>query len=219
MIEQRPFTVGAGTSTIEVPIKEGYGPNVYASVVLVKGRTGKGGAACPIIRMGMTTLTVDTEAQAPEGGGRHRQAELPPRRDGHRRAEGDRRRRQAGAGRGGAVGGRRGRADADRVQDPGSAGDLLRAWGLGVTTATQYERLARLPEPGEERYATGGDGAGAPGTFRSRFLATAYWNPRIETDADGRAKVTFQAPDNLTAYRLMAVAADAASASARATGA
>ena len=35
-------------------------------------------------------------------------------------------------------------------------------WGLGVTTATQYERLARLPEPGEDRYATGGDG-GAPG--------------------------------------------------------
>src|SRR6185503_15614437 len=80
-------------------------------------------------------------------------------------------------------------------------------WGLGVTTATQYERLARLPEPGEERYATGGDGA--PGTFRSRFMSTAYWNPAIETDAEGRAKVTFAAPDNLTAYRLMAVVADA----------
>ncbi len=83
------------------------------------------------------------------------------------------------------------------------------AWGLGVTTTTQYERLARLPEPGEERYATGGDGAGAPGTFRSRFMSTAYWNARIETDAEGHAKVSFQAPDNLTAYRLMAVAADA----------
>ena len=81
-------------------------------------------------------------------------------------------------------------------------------WGLGVTTSTQYERLARLPEPGEERYATGGD-SGAPGTFRSRFLATAYWNPAIETDAGGHARVTFKAPDNLTAYRLMAVAADA----------
>jgi uncharacterized protein YfaS (alpha-2-macroglobulin family) len=40
-------------------------------------------------------------------------------------------------------------------------------------------------------------------------MATAYWNPAIETDADGRARVTFAAPDNITAYRLMAVAADA----------
>ena len=42
VIEQRLVTVGAGTSTVDVPIKEGYGPNVYASVMLVKGRTGKG---------------------------------------------------------------------------------------------------------------------------------------------------------------------------------
>ena len=51
------------------------------------------------------------------------------------------------------------------------------AWGLGVTTASQYERMAHLPEPGEERYATGGDGAGAPGTFRSRFLADRVLEP------------------------------------------
>ena len=59
---------------------------------------------------------------------------------------------------------------------PDPLGDVLPPWALGVMTATQYERLARLPEPGEERYATGGD-SGAPGTFRSRFLATAYWEP------------------------------------------
>ena len=63
VIEKRLFTVGAGTSTVEVPIKEGYGPNVYASAILVKGRTGKGGRGVPVIRMGMTTLTVDTEAK------------------------------------------------------------------------------------------------------------------------------------------------------------
>src|SRR4029078_8988063 len=55
------------------------------------------------------------------------------------------------------------------------------AWGLGVTTASQYERIAHLPEPGEERYATGGDGAGAPGTFRSRCLANSQ---RTRRDRD-----------------------------------
>jgi uncharacterized protein YfaS (alpha-2-macroglobulin family) len=87
-------------------------------------------------------------------------------------------------------------------------------WGLGVQTSTEYERLAKLPEPGEERSATGGDGSGEGpsgrlGTPRSRFRATAFWNPRLETDAQGKAVVTFQAPDNLTAFRVMAVAADA----------
>ena len=40
-------------------------------------------------------------------------------------------------------------------------------------------------------------------------MSTAYWNARIETDAERAREGQFQAPDNLTAYRLMAVAADA----------
>ena len=79
---------------------------------------------------------------------------------------------------------------------------------LGVMTSTQLERLAQVPEPGPDRYVTGGDSAGAPGTFRARFRASAYWNPGLETDENGQARVAFAAPDNLTAFRLMAVAAD-----------
>ena len=41
------------------------------------------------------------------------------------------------------------------------------------------------------------------------MMATAYWNPALRTDAHGQAKVQFPAPDNLTAFRLMATAADA----------
>ena len=65
MVERRlDSTVGKGTSTIDVPIKEGgYGPNVYASVVLVKGRSSKGARGLPLMRMGMTTLAVDTDAK------------------------------------------------------------------------------------------------------------------------------------------------------------
>src|SRR5262249_15314393 len=45
--------------------------------------------------------------------------------------------------------------------------------------------------------------------MRTKFLSTAFWAPALITGADGAAEVTFTAPDNLTAFRLMAVAADA----------
>jgi uncharacterized protein YfaS (alpha-2-macroglobulin family) len=208
VIEKRLFTVGGGTSTVEIPIKEGYGPNVYASALLVKGRTGKGGRGVPIIRMGMTTLAVDTEAK-------RLKVEVATDRPSYRPSETVTADVKVTDGAGRPVQAEVALSAADEgvltligFKTPDPLATFYAAWGLAVTTSSQYERIAHLPEPGEERYATGGDGAGAPGTFRSRFLATAYWNPRIETDPQGHARVTFQAPDNLTAYRLMAVAAD-----------
>jgi uncharacterized protein YfaS (alpha-2-macroglobulin family) len=207
IIDRRLVKVGAGTSTIEVPIKEGYGPNVYASVVLVKGRNGKGARGLPLLRMGMASLAVDTEAK-------RLKIAVTTDRESYRPGEqvtADLRVTDAA---GKPVQAEVALAAADEgvltliaFKTPDPLATFFAPWGLGVTTATQYERLAHLPEPGEERYATGGDGA--PGTFRSRFLATAYWNPAIETDAAGHAQVKFAAPDNLTAYRLMAVGADA----------
>ena len=208
VIERRLVTVGKGTSTIDVPIKEGYGPNVYASVMLVKGRTGKGPRGLPVMRMGMATLTVDTEAK-------RLKVAVTTDRDSYRPGDPVTAELRVTDAAGQPVQAEVALAAADEgvltligFKTPDPLATFFAPWGLGVTTATQYERLARLPEPGEERYATGGD-SGAPGTFRSRFMSTAYWNPAIETDAAGRARVTFAAPDNLTAYRLMAVAADA----------
>jgi uncharacterized protein YfaS (alpha-2-macroglobulin family) len=45
------------------------------------------------------------------------------------------------------------------------------------------------------------------GTSRSTFKDTAYWNPSVHTDANGRASLTFKLPDNLTTWTLAAVAA------------
>ena len=42
---------------------------------------------------------------------------------------------------------------------------------------------------------------------RSDFAALAYFAPAVATDASGRASVTVKLPDNLTRYRVMAVAA------------
>ncbi|MBM4300755.1 MAG: hypothetical protein FJ121_04370 [Deltaproteobacteria bacterium] len=44
--------------------------------------------------------------------------------------------------------------------------------------------------------------------LRRRFEAVAYFNPRVRTDAQGRAQVTFTLPDNMTTYRIYAVVLD-----------
>lgn len=44
--------------------------------------------------------------------------------------------------------------------------------------------------------------------LRQRFLAVAYFNPALRTDAQGRARATFTLPDNLTTFRVYVVALD-----------
>ncbi len=62
----------------------------------------------------------------------------------------------------------------------------------------------------DQKGLTGG-GGGEEGYFpaiamRKDFKACVYWNPSVPTDASGKAKVRFQLPDNLTAFRIIAVA-------------
>lgn len=42
--------------------------------------------------------------------------------------------------------------------------------------------------------------------LRGDFRFTAYWNPALNTDEEGNVRVTFTLPDNLTTFRVMAVA-------------
>jgi len=57
---------------------------------------------------------------------------------------------------------------------------------------------------------TGGGGLseGIMSKLRRRFEAVAYFNPRVLTDAQGRAQVSFTLPDNMTTYRVYTVVAD-----------
>lgn len=56
----------------------------------------------------------------------------------------------------------------------------------------------------------GGFLAGAAGTrLRTEFIPLAYFAGSVPTDAQGNARVTFSVPDNLTTWRIMAVATSA----------
>ncbi|HEY5939109.1 MAG TPA: alpha-2-macroglobulin family protein, partial [Kofleriaceae bacterium] len=85
------------------------------------------------------------------------------------------------------------------------------SYGLGVDAGTNWNRVARLADPEAGDPDEGGDGGSslAGQRVRSRFVASAYWAPMLVTDANGEIPFSFVAPDNLTAYRLMAVASDA----------
>lgn len=55
-----------------------------------------------------------------------------------------------------------------------------------------------------------GDAKGGPPVLdglRKNFLACAFWNATLRTDAQGRVHAEFPAPDSLTRYRVIAVAA------------
>jgi hypothetical protein len=195
---------------LEVPIVAGFEPNVFVSVALMRARTGAGGRGLPTMRMGVINLTVDDTKP------KRLSVAVAPERPGYRPGETVNATIEVKDAQGKPVRAEVALAAADEgvlsligFKTPDPMATFFAPWGLGVRSSSQFERLAKVPEPGQARYATGGDAAGALGTLRSRFRATAYWNPAVVTDGGGRARVSFPAPDNLTAFRLMAVAADA----------
>ena len=80
---------------------------------------------------------------------------------------------------------------------------------LDVTTGLTLDKL--LGEDPDERafenkgYLVGGVGKGMEGEVRRNFLGTAYWAGALKTDAEGNVSAKFIAPDGLTRYRIMAV--------------
>ncbi len=71
-----------------------------------------------------------------------------------------------------------------------------------------YNLLTRLIgiQKFEKKGANPGGGGASGLDMRSIFKFVAYWNPSVPTDSDGRASIEFQAPDNLTGWRVLAIA-------------
>ena len=93
-----------------------------------------------------------------------------------------------------------------RVPDPLSA--LSQPRPLGVATLESRTQLAKIQAPGFWELlgmGKGADGGGGGGDARQDFRATAYFNPTLFTDANGRVSERFRLPDSLSSYRVMAV--------------
>ena len=77
--------------------------------------------------------------------------------------------------------------------------------GLGVRTATPLTiNVDQITQTVFETVKGGGGGFGEGGIFdiREEFIDTAYWNAMLATGADGIASFDVTLPDNLTTWRL-----------------
>jgi uncharacterized protein YfaS (alpha-2-macroglobulin family) len=93
---------------------------------------------------------------------------------------------------------------------PDMVGHFWRERGLGVVTAAGLTVSAdRITEEvGEEAKGLGGGGGGEFGPVRTDFRDSAYWNPTVVTDDEGNATVSVDLPDNLTTWRMSAWGVD-----------
>jgi uncharacterized protein YfaS (alpha-2-macroglobulin family) len=205
--EVRTFT--SSGDAIVLPISEAHAPNIYVSVVLARGRTGDDDRHRPMIRMGLCNLEVDAAAK-------RLAVQVTTDKPSYRPGETVKARVQVRAGDGSGVPAEVSLAASDegvlqligfKTPDPQAA--FYAALGLAVGSSSNWMRLHRDNVPGADEDGEGGDGGDSSGHLRSKFLSTAFWAPALVTGADGAAEVSFSAPDNLTAFRVMAVAADA----------
>jgi alpha-2-macroglobulin len=179
--------------------------------VLVRGRSGEGDRGRPRFKMGVVDLVVDSAD-------RRLAVEVQTDRPSYRPGQQVRARIAVRAADGTPVRAEMAVAVADEgvlqisaFKTPDPLPVFYASWGLGVDSSTTWNRVlrARHPDDGEDDDEEGGDAGGdEAGRIRSRFMATAFWAPAVVTDRAGIAEVVFTAPDNLTAFRVMAVAAD-----------
>ncbi|HEX5107051.1 MAG TPA: MG2 domain-containing protein [Vicinamibacterales bacterium] len=220
----RQFALTSTQQSISIPITGNDIPNVFVSVLLVKGRTTAApanGAATdpgndasdpgkPAFRLGYVELKVEDRSKRLSVAVTTSQQEYRPASKANVRVDV----KDAG-----------GRGVASEVtlwavdygvlsltgyRAPDVAGSVYVEKSLQVFNEDNRQRIVSrrvLTPKGATDGGGGGDDAGA-GTLRKDFRVLAFWLGSVTTGSDGRARVNVTLPESLTTYRIMAVAAD-----------
>ncbi|MEO6525301.1 MAG: MG2 domain-containing protein [Gemmatimonadaceae bacterium] len=215
MIEQRRLRVASGSTTLKFPITEAYAPNVFVSVLVARGRAAKPGyfddLGRPTIRVGYAELRVTPEVKRLTVAVIPEQAEYRPADSARVRLR---------------VRDAQGRAARSEVtlwavdegvlaltgyKTPDPLDLVYQARGLGMRLASNMTSVAPQVPEGEKGWRAAGGGGGVAGAdvLRTRFQTTAFFIGSVVTDAQGNAVVSAKLPDNLTTFRVMAVAVTA----------
>ena len=210
------FVLTSTQQAINVPIAEGDIPNVFVSVLLVKGRTQAGGEddgsdpGKPTFRLGYVELQVEDASKRLKVTAKAEKDEFRPANTAHVSVT---------------VADAEGKPASSEVTlwavDYGvlsltafATPDVLRSVyvpkALQVVTTDNRQRIVSrrvLIPKGADEGGGGGEEPGA-GTLRKDFRVLAFWVGSVVTDANGRTTVDVKLPESLTTYRIMAVAGD-----------
>jgi alpha-2-macroglobulin len=216
LIEQRRLKIGSGATTLAFPVTEAWAPNAFVSIIVSRGRIEPPGKpddpGRPQMRVGYAELRVEPRVK-------RLSVAVTSVRDEYR--PGDTARMHL------AVRDAAGRGTRSEVtlwavdegilaltgyKTPDPLALLYRARGLGMRLASNL--VAVVPQVNDSgivslekgRAPGGGGGDELAATLRSRFASTAFFLGSVVTDAEGAAEAAARLPDNLTTFRLMAVA-------------
>jgi alpha-2-macroglobulin len=215
LLDQRRIRIESGTTTLSLPITEAHAPNVFVSIVVARGRSARPGPlddpGRPTVRVGYAELRVTPERKRLAVDVRPLAPEYRP---------GDTA-RVALEVRDAAGKGQRSEVTLWAVDEgvlaltgyrtPDPLDLLYRPRGLGMRLASTLTTVTpQIPEGEKGKRAPGG-GGGAEGAdvLRSRFQTTAFFLGSLVTNAEGKGIASARLPDNLTTFRLMAVAVTA----------
>jgi len=214
VIEQRRMTLTSGSTTLKFPITEAYAPNAFISIFIARGRSSPPGhlddPGRPTIRVGYAELRVTPEVKRLAVEVTPARTELRP---GDSASIAVRVRDAKGAGQRSEV--TLWAVDAGVLaltgyKTPDPIDKLYRARGIGMRLASNLASVApQIPEGNKGFAPGGGGGADRADVLRSQFRTTAFFLGSVITDADGRATASAKLPDNLTTFKVMAVAVTA----------
>lgn len=215
LIEQRRLRLTSGSTTLKFPITEAFAPNAYVSIIVARGRSAPPGPlddpGRPTIRVGYAQLRVTPEVKRLE-------IAVEPGRPEYRPGDSASVRLRVRDGKGA---GQRSEVTLWAVdegvlaltgyQTPDPLDLIYRERGLGLRLASNMVAVAPQVPEGEKgkRAPGGGGGADAADILRSRFQTTAFFLGSVVTDSQGVAVARAKLPDNLTTFRVMAVAVTA----------
>ena len=213
-VRERHVQKLTGTAnTVDVPITEEMVPNIYVGAVLQRARVAQGGLepgddpGRPSVRAGYAELSVGRSVKRLSVAVTVAKAEWRPREKVQiqvavKDSTGLPRKAEVTLY---AVDEAVLRLTDYKVPDP--VDEMFPKRGLGVALGEPLLTLVRRQRFGEkgELQPGGGGGRGGGNDIRSKFVTTPLWT-RLETVSDGTATAELELPDNLTTFRIMAVA-------------
>jgi len=212
LFEQRRLRLTSGTTTFTLPITEAHAPNVFVSMLVARGRSSAPGTlgdpGRPTVRVGYAELRVTPEVK-------RLSVSVAPDKDEYR--PGDTTRISLDVKNANRQGVKsevtlwavdEGVLSLTGYKTPDPLGLLYEPRGVGMTLASTLVSVApQLPE-GDKGFRESGGSGGRDGAdiMRSQFRTTAFFLGSVVTDDAGHGVAVAKLPDNLTTFRVMAVA-------------